>query len=89
MTKTYKVKWYDWNAGHYNEKECTSKQLNPLFSKLNAKKGISDIISEVNTNDFTQHYCPICRVYEIFNKKDNNTYKCMKCQKYTLTIMNQ
>lgn len=50
MTKTYKVKWYDWNAGHYNEKDSTSEQLNPLFSKLNAKSGISDItISEVNT----------------------------------------
>lgn len=50
MSKTYNVKWYDWNAGHYKEKECTSSQLNPLFSKLNAKAGISDItISEVNT----------------------------------------
>lgn len=50
MAKTYKVKWYDWNAGHYKEKECTSEQLNPLFSKLNAKAGISDItIAEVNT----------------------------------------
>lgn len=50
MSKTYKVKWYDWNAGHYNEKECNSKQLNQLFSKLNVKAGISDItISEVNT----------------------------------------
>lgn len=50
MTKSYKVKWYDCNAGHYNEKECNSEQLNPLFSKLNAKSGISDItISEVNT----------------------------------------
>lgn len=49
MTKTYKVKWYDWNAGHYNEKECNSEQLNPLFSKLNAKAGISDItITEIN-----------------------------------------
>ena len=50
MPKSYKVKWYDWNAGHYNEKECSSSQLNPLFSKLNAKAGISDIsICEVNT----------------------------------------
>ena len=50
MTKTYKVKWYDWNSGHYNETECNSSQLNPLFSKLNAKAGISDItITEVNT----------------------------------------
>ena len=50
MTKSYIVKWYDWNAGHYNEKECNSVQLNQLFSKLNAKKGISDItITEVNT----------------------------------------
>lgn len=50
MTKYYKVKWYDWNASHYNEKECNSEQLNPLFSKLNAKTGISDItICEVNT----------------------------------------
>ena len=50
MAKTYIVKWYDWNAGHYNEKECNSEQLNPLFSKLNSKAGISDItISEVNT----------------------------------------
>lgn len=50
MPKTYKVKWYDWNAGHYKEKECTSKQLNQLFSKLNDKAGISDIaITEVNT----------------------------------------
>ena len=50
MPKTYKVKWYDWHAAHYKEKECTSEQLNPLFSKLNNKKGISDItITEVNT----------------------------------------
>ena len=50
MPKTYNVKWYDWNAGHYKEKECTSEQLNPLFSTLNAKAGISDIIiTEVNT----------------------------------------
>ena len=50
MTKSYIVKWYDWNAGHYNEKECESQQLNPLFSKLNAKAGISDItICEVST----------------------------------------
>ena len=50
MTKIYKVKWYDWYAGYYNEKECNSEQLNPLFSKLNYKAGISDItISEVNT----------------------------------------
>lgn len=47
--KKYNVKWYDWNAGHYNEKECTSEQLNPLFSKLNNKAGISDItITEIN-----------------------------------------
>ena len=50
MAKTYKIKWYDWHAGHYKEKECTSEQLNPLFSKLNSKKEISDItITEVNT----------------------------------------
>ena len=50
MPKTYKVKWYDWHAGLYKEKECTSEQLNPLFSKLNSKKEISDItITEVNT----------------------------------------
>ena len=50
MPKTYNVKWYDWNAGYYKEKECTISQLNPLFSKLNAKAGISDItITEVNT----------------------------------------
>lgn len=50
MAKTYKVKWYDWHAGHYKEKDCTSNQLNPLFSKLNSKKEISDItITEVNT----------------------------------------
>ena len=50
MPKTYKVKWYDWQASHYKEKECASSQLNPLFSTLNAKAGISDItISEVNT----------------------------------------
>lgn len=50
MPKTYNVKWYDWNAGIYKEKECTSEQLNPLFSTLNAKAGISDIsITEVNT----------------------------------------
>ena len=50
MPKTYKVKWYDWNAALYKEKECTSEQLNPFFSKLNAKPGISDItITEVNT----------------------------------------
>lgn len=50
MAKKYVVKWYDWHASHYNEKECTSYQLNQLFSKLNNKKGISDItITEVNT----------------------------------------
>ena len=50
MAKNYIVKWYDWQAGHYKEKECTSEQLNPLFSKLNAKAGISDItITEVNS----------------------------------------
>ena len=50
MSKKYIVKWYDWNAGHYNEKECNSEQLNQLFSKLNAKAGISNItISDVNT----------------------------------------
>lgn len=50
MPKTYKVKWYDWNAGHYKEKECISSKLNPLFSTLNEKAGISDItITEVNT----------------------------------------
>lgn len=50
MTKTYKVKWYDWNECNYNEKECNSQQLKPLFSKLNAKAGISDIkITELNT----------------------------------------
>ena len=49
MSKTYKIKWYDWNAGHYKEKERTSEQLNPFFSKLNEKAGISDIkITEVN-----------------------------------------
>lgn len=50
MPKTYKVKWYDWHAGHYKEKECSTSQINPLFSKLNTKAGISDItITEVNT----------------------------------------
>lgn len=50
MPKIYKVKWYDWNAGHYKEKECNSSKLNTLFSTLNAKAGISDItITEVNT----------------------------------------
>ena len=50
MPKNYIVKWYDWNAEHYKEKECTSSQINPLFSKLNIKAGISDItITEVNT----------------------------------------
>ena len=50
MSKSYKVKWYDWRVGHHNEKECSSEQLKPLFSKLNSKTGISDItISEVNT----------------------------------------
>lgn len=50
MAKTYIVKWYDWHSGYYKEKECTSEQLNPLFSKLNSKKEISDItIKEVNT----------------------------------------
>ena len=50
MTKNYKVKWYDWHAGHHKEKECNSSQLNSLFSTLNAKAGISDIsITEVNT----------------------------------------
>ena len=48
--KKYKVKWYDWNAGHYNEKECSRTELNPLFSKLHNKAGISDIsITEINT----------------------------------------
>ena len=50
MSKTYKVKWYDWHSGHSKEKECDSEQLNTLFSKLNAKAAISDItITEVNT----------------------------------------
>ena len=50
MPKTYKVKWYDWHAEHYKEKECSSSQINPLFSKLNTKAGISDItITEVTT----------------------------------------
>lgn len=41
--KIYLVKWYDWHAGHYNEIQCTSEQLNPTYSQLNAKAGISDI----------------------------------------------
>lgn len=50
MAKNYIVKWYDWHTEHYKEKECTGEQLNELFSKLNNKKGISDIsITEVNT----------------------------------------
>ena len=50
MAKNYIVKWYDWHAAHYKEKECNGEQLNTLFSKLNAKAGISDItITEVNT----------------------------------------
>lgn len=50
MAKKYIVKWYDWHAGHYKEKQCTSEQLKQLFSKLNSKKEISDIkITEVNT----------------------------------------
>ena len=50
MVKKYIVKWYDWHAGHYKEKQCTSEQLKQLFSKLNSKKEISDIkITEVNT----------------------------------------
>lgn len=50
MVKKYVVKWYDWHAGHYKQKECKSEQLNPFFSKLNAKAGISEItITEVNT----------------------------------------
>ena len=50
MAKKYIVKWYDWHAGHYKEKQCTSSQLKQLFSKLNSKKEISDIkITEVNT----------------------------------------
>ena len=50
MSKTYNVKWYDWHAAHYKEKDCNGEQLNTLFSKLNAKTGISDItITEVNT----------------------------------------
>ena len=50
MPKNYVVKWYDWNAGNYKEKECASEQLNTFFSKLNNKAGISDItITEVNT----------------------------------------
>lgn len=43
MSKKYVVKWYDWHAGHYKQKECTSEQLNPFFSKLKNKKEISDI----------------------------------------------
>lgn len=50
MAKTYIVKWYDWHSAHYKEKKCNGEQLNELFSKLNNKKGISDItITEVNT----------------------------------------
>lgn len=50
MAKNYIVKWYDWHAAHYKEKECNGEQLNELFSKLNSKKEISDItITEVNT----------------------------------------
>lgn len=50
MAKNYIVKWYDWHAGHYKEKECNAEQLKPLFLKLNSKKEISDIkITEVNT----------------------------------------
>lgn len=50
MAKKYVVKWYDWQAGHYKEKECNDEQLNQFFSTLNNKKGISDItITEVNT----------------------------------------
>ena len=39
------------------------------------------------SKEFPQHYCPICKVYEIFKRKNKNTYKCMKCEKYTLKIM--
>ena len=58
MTKTYKVHPIgmrvgiirDWDVKWYAEKEYNSEQLNTLFSKLNAKTGISDItICEVNT----------------------------------------
>ena len=50
MAKKYVVKWYDWHVEHYKERECNGEQLNELFSKLNAKAGISDIrITEVNT----------------------------------------
>lgn len=46
--KTYLLKWYDWHAGHYNELECETEQVNPTFSALNAKAGISDItINEI------------------------------------------
>ena len=33
----------DWDVKWYAKKEYNSEQLNPLFSKLNAKTGISDI----------------------------------------------
>lgn len=38
------------------------------------------------SKEFPQHYCPICNAYQIFKKEQNNTYKCMKCEKYTLSI---
>lgn len=38
------------------------------------------------SKEFPQYYCPICKVYQIFKNEQNNKYKCMNCQKYTLKI---
>ena len=41
------------------------------------------------SKEFPQHYCPKCKVYEIFKRKNKNTFECMKCQKYTLILINE
>lgn len=41
------------------------------------------------SKEFSQHYCSICKAYEIFKSKNKNTFECMNCQKYKLTIMKQ
>lgn len=64
MAKNYIVKWYDWHAGHYKEKECNTEQLKPLFLKLNSKKEISDIkITEVNTIELYKWIFPTLLPY--------------------------
>lgn len=41
------------------------------------------------SKEFPQYYCPKCKVYEIFKRKNKNTFECMKCQKYTLILINE